>query len=433
MDIPILIENTADSRSLLQSKHRCDKYDYLAAIACGAIGGIVDIFMVGIPGDSSLGKLTDEQTEKLVKNFARKIGWEPRVEKQDSLASAIGFLEMKYKVNYDQRYSSDVKEMFNMSTRNHHMVSLSHAPDIVGLFFSVLNQFTSTSSFVANGRVITVKTDTFELQGGNFAAKLYCGVANWFGHVLSDIAGSSGSAGNQGRGTGVVMPFYELFRFCDFGKFQVKEDKQDLATIATRTFQEGYDFRHGIALAIPVFLTDLSIRLIWSIRRYFQYKMPLRDCVPSGHCEDLRVMLLMGNGAICVMDGMDAWVRSGGNFLTFFMRLNLVAWCRFATLVIKEVCIRVGLKDVLLGNLELYQQIEAALSSYLQQLEQIDLERFQQECEKGEQYSKRLSQAHSFQEMRECLMYLYQGVGLELPWTGDFDDFMQDKSNRLYF
>lgn len=74
---------------------------------------------------------------------------------------------------------------------------------------------------------------------------------------MSDISGSSGSRGNDRRGTGVVMPFYELFGFFKFGKFNVKKDKQDLATIATRAFQEGYDFRFGLVSAIPVFVIDL--------------------------------------------------------------------------------------------------------------------------------------------------------------------------------
>lgn len=110
-------------------------------------------------------------------------------------------------MNYDQRHSADVENLFDMSTRNHHMMSLAHSPDLVGLFFSLLNQFTSTSSFIAEGQLVTIRSDTYELQGGNFVAKLFCGIANWFGHIMSDIAGSSGSRGNSGRGAGVVIPF----------------------------------------------------------------------------------------------------------------------------------------------------------------------------------------------------------------------------------
>ena len=33
---------------------KCDKYDYLSAVGCGAIAGLVDIFLVGSPADSKL-------------------------------------------------------------------------------------------------------------------------------------------------------------------------------------------------------------------------------------------------------------------------------------------------------------------------------------------------------------------------------------------
>ena len=205
-----LIVNSEENRALIQAGDKCDKYDYLVAVACGAVGGIVDIFGVGAPGNSVLGKWTDAQVDNAVKGFAKLSGWTPKVGKADSIASAVGFLEKKYKINYDQRYSADVNSLFNMSTKNHHMMSLAHSPDIVGLFFSILNQFTSTASFVSNGQLVTVHTETFELLGGNVVSKIFCGIVNWFGHIMSDIAGSSGSRGNSGRGTGIVMPFFDL-------------------------------------------------------------------------------------------------------------------------------------------------------------------------------------------------------------------------------
>ena len=43
------------NREIVQSQNACDGYDYLAAVACGAVGGLVDIFLVGTPGNSTLG------------------------------------------------------------------------------------------------------------------------------------------------------------------------------------------------------------------------------------------------------------------------------------------------------------------------------------------------------------------------------------------
>ena len=45
--------------------------------------------------------------------------------------------------------------------------------------------------------------------------------------------------------------------------------------------------------------------------------------------------MILGNGTLCVMDGIDAGIRANGNALRFFMRMNLVAWLRFVMLVLK--------------------------------------------------------------------------------------------------
>lgn len=421
------------NRTLLESSDHCDKYDYLTAVACGVIGGILDIFFVGMPGESALSNWTDEQVDNAVKSFAKMLGWNPREEKRANVASAIAYLEQNFKVNYDQKYSSEVENLFRMSTRNHHMMSLSHSPDIVGLFFSVLNQFTSTSSFIANGQVITISTKNFELQGSNFISKLFCGVANWFGHIMSDIAGSSGSRGNKGHGTGVVIPFYELFQFCKFGKFRVGKDKQDLATIAVRAFQEGYDFRFGLATAIPVLMTDLSIRLIWALRRHFQYGKPLVNCIPTNKHADLRVMLLFGNGTLCAIDGIHAGISSSGNFLIFFMKLNVVAWFRFVMLVCKEICIRVGIVDTLQGNLEAYKRINEALLAYLHELEKIDMALFERETAAYNQVVNLVINAKSSEELNGILLTVFENCEISKPWKGDFYEHMSNKNATLVF
>lgn len=428
-----LIENSYENRKLILEDRKCDKYDYLVAAACGMVGGIVDIFFVGTPKDSKLVRLTDGQVDNVVKKFAKLTGWSPKNGNENNVASAIGFLEKKFKVNYDQRSSVDVGNLFKMSTKNHHMMSLAHSPDLIGLFFSILNQFTSTSTFLANGQIITIKTDTFELQGGNLISKIFCGIANWFGHIMSDIAGSSGNRGNSGRGTGVVMPFYELFGFCKFGKFNVGKDKQDLATIATRAFQEGMDFRYGITMAIPVIITDLSIRLIWALRSHFSYNKSLTECIPTKEHSDLRMMLLFGDGMLCVMDGLDAAIRSGGNFLSFFMRLNLVAWFRLVAMVLKEICIRTGLELPLQKSLNAYKRINEALQSYLSELEKIDIEQFKVETQKYNNLIESFDKVDSNEELNSLLLRTLDQMNIKKPWQGDFDEHMSNKNGTLYF
>ena len=429
----LLVQDSQGKTELLRTADKCDKYDYLMAVGCGVIGGIIDIFLVGSPGDSALEKWSDEQVDKTVKGFAKIVGWAPKDAQKNSVSSAIGFLEKNFKVNYDQRHTADVGNLFNMNTKNHHLMSLSHSPDIVGLFFSILNQFTSTSSFIADGQLITISTDTFELQGKNFIAKIFSGIANWFGHIMSDIAGSSGSRGNTGRGAGVALPFYEIFQFCKFGKFSVKKDKQDLAIIAIRAFQEGYDFRFGLTTIIPIIITELSIRLMWALRRYFQYEKPLRECIPTTDHAELRVMILLGNGTLCVMDGADAAIRSGGNFLIMFTRLNIIAWFRFVSLVLKEICIRLGIKDALQKELEAFKRVNEAILVYLVELEKIDVEAYRREVENYTEYCRLLDKTSDEETLNMVLDLSFKQLGVKKAWKGDFDEFMKNRSNHLVF
>lgn len=424
-----MLNNCNENRAILQ-EDTCDKYDYVAAIACGAIGGIIDIFFVGAPDSSALGNWTDKQVDNTVMAFSKKMGWNPKEKNICNVNSAIGFLERNYKVNYDQRKSGDVNNLFNIAPKTHHMMSLAHSPDLVGLFFSILNQFTSTSSFVVNGQLVTVSTDTYELRGNNFVMKIMCGIANWLGHLMSDVSGSSGS---HGRGMGIVIPFYEFFGFCKFGGFQTKEGPKDLAEIAMQAFTQGYDFRFGLAQAISVIITELSIRLIWALRRRFQYQKPIKECIPTVQHADLRVMLLLGNGTLCLMDGIGAGLCSHGNALTFFMRLNLIAWFRLVMLVLKEVFIRVGLSNALQKNIEAFKRINEALLFYLKELEKIDIEQFRKETKEYNLVVKSMLNVNSEEELNILLLETFEKMGINKPWKGDFNEYMSDSNARLEF
>ncbi|MEH7381354.1 hypothetical protein V7138_12905 [Bacillus sp. JJ1533] len=323
----------------------CDKYDYLIAAFSGLATGLIDAFFVGTPMDSKLGRWTDKQTDNVVIKFAKMV-WShdknngSNLKKvPDSIGSAIGFLERRFKVNYDARFMKDLHtegQDFQMSPSNHHLKSLGHSPDIIGLFFSILDQFTGKASFISDGKIIRMEpiegTNKFELVGGNFIAKIFAGIANWFGHLLSDVAGSSGTRGhNDGRrGAGIPIPFFELFQLFDFGSIPVEEKSFTIAQFSTKVFESGYDARFGATMAIPVTINELCIRLLWALKSKFYHKRSLKESLPVGNKPELRRMLLVGHGTLCLVDGVDAAIRSQSNLLLFALRLNSVAWSRFA-------------------------------------------------------------------------------------------------------
>ena len=423
-----------DAKHLLTHHTHCDCYDYLVAAVCGAIGGIIDIFLVNLPKNSSLCAISDSAADKLVIKFAELSGWKPNFLQQGNVSSAIDYLEKSYKINYDQRYSSETRGLLKMSTKNHHMLSLGHSPSPIGLFFSVLSQLTSTSSFLSQGEMVMIPTQDFGLSGDSLIERIFFGVVNWFGHLMSDVAGSSGSRGmrdgkNYGRGTGIVLPFYELLSLCKFGKFQVGDARQDLATIAVRAFQEGYDFRFGMALSIPVLLTDLLTRFFWAFRRYFQYGKKLKDCIPDKKQDDLRIMLIVSNAALCTADILDAALRSGGNFLTFFLRLNLPAWFLFVWRIFKEICFHIGMGE---RELAAYEELNNALEDALRELKLIEAD-FREQTKPYLTAAEKLSAASSPDELNRILLQITSELKLELPWEGDFNEHMSNKNGILKF
>ena len=337
---------------------KCDKEDYLIAVFCGAIAGLMDVFFVGDPVTSKLGKSVDSVADDLVKkaaqffwnNDTRKKGKSRK--KPQTLEQCISYLEQAFPVNYDARYSQDLLTedgvLSHMTPKNHHLLSLAHSPDPIGLIFSVIDQFTGYATFVNKGKIIHVVPKKTSgaipyMQGTNLPSMLFCGFVNWIGHLISDLAGSSSTRqpGKSGRGAGIPIPFYELFLLCDFGNI----DGNTLSETMIQVFEEGYDFRFGVTMAIPVILEEVMIKIIWMLRQKVMRKKSWKESMPTSKHADLRIMLIVGNATLCAVDGTDAAVRgfvSGGNVITFICHLNLIGWTRLLMLVLKELAIRVG-------------------------------------------------------------------------------------------
>lgn len=332
----------------------CDKLDYILSASSGALCGIMDVFLVGKPGESPLGDITDKWFANRTIDFAKLCGYKGD---ETSLSSAISFLEKKFKIPYDQSVGGDIfKELLNLTPSNHHFKSLGHNPTLLGLFFSILNQFTNTSSFVSDGELITLNNSDsdFELKGHNIPSKLFCGFVNWLGHIISDISGSSSS---KGRGMGVPSPIWawtnDIIAIKRKLNIPVSEFDKSVNELALKMFKEGYDVRFQTAQAIPVFINEMVVRLIYSIRRLVRYyaetkkedrtfALLWKSCEPFSNATVKR-MLTVAHGTFCLVDLGDAAIRgfvTGGgyfNFVEFFMRVNIVGVGRFTISLYGEV------------------------------------------------------------------------------------------------
>lgn len=352
LDLYKLNENI-DSIKILRLE--CDKLDYTLAASSGALCGIMDIFLVGKPGESPVGDITDKWFADRTKDFAKLFGWED--DGDQSLLSAIKHLEKKFKIPYDQSSSGGAaKEVFSLTPSNHHFKSLAHNPSLLGLFFSILNQFDNTSHFVTGGQLISLidADGRFELQGQNVPSKLFCAVVNWFGHLVSDMSGSHTS---KGRGMGIPSPLWtwtnDVIAIKNKLNIPVSQFDNDINEIAIKIFEKGYDARFQTAQAIPVFINELVVRLFYAIRRTLKYFMETdkscrsvntlwKACEPFSN-STVKRMLTVAHGTFCLIDIGDATVRAfitgGGSFnvAEMFLRLNLVGVGRITISLYGEV------------------------------------------------------------------------------------------------
>lgn len=330
--------------SVQELKPECDKLDYILAASSGALCGIIDIFLVGKPGESPLGNITDQWFSNRTKDFAKLCGWKGEGDK-----SAIRFLENKFKVPYDQHGLGDsTSKVLNLTPKNHHFKSLSHNPTLLGLFCSILDQFKKESHFISYGRLISINDASgFELIGHNIPSKLFCAFVNWFGHLISDMSGASGSAG---RGMGIPSPFLawtnDIIAIKNKLGFSDSSFGLSFNELALKLFERGYDARFQTAQAIPVLINELVARLIYAVRRLVIYysttdkeersfAMMWKSCEPFSNATVNR-MLTAAHGTFCLVDLTDATVRG---FITgvgsfnpqeFFLRLNIIGVGRFA-------------------------------------------------------------------------------------------------------
>lgn len=341
---------------------QCDAYDYMVAGTTGVLGGLIDIFMVGDPKTGILTRWSDSAVDQAICGFATLCGWNGLHGNAEQMSSAIGYLERMFPVNYDQKFGAETGGIADLRPADHHLKSMAHSPDLLGLFFSILDQFTNQSHFIDNGSIVAMDTENFELHGSTLLGKLFCGTANWIGHIMSDVGGSSGSVA---RGSGVPIPFFNLLQLVNFGSFG--PDQQTIAQISTQVFTRGYDLRHGLAMAVPVLFVELVIRLMYVLKPLFikhPYPHNLEQSVEivedkpnsismqfkAGKAErfvldwrrgitdspELKRMLFVGHGTLCLLDAGDAIIRGHGDIVSTLVRFNLIAWVRFAFLAFQE-------------------------------------------------------------------------------------------------
>ena len=351
-----------------------DKTDYAVAIASGVLAGMVDSLFVG---EFSL-EYANEWGNKKAENFVLKVA-KYQGYKGNEPAHAVKFLEDMFPIAADK-----ATDAFGGGLQ-HHLRDFSHHPTPIGLLCSILTQFTEKvygTDVDGTFKVVKLGEDGLALIGKNFPEKITFGVINWVFHMVSDVAGSSGSIMKGSFGTGLPGPLVSLIKELSalpiFNKRNAK-DYKELSVCISKLFNgtllaekdsEGklvplkFDLRTemGVAMqigkqSIPVVINECTVRTAFFLRRLLKElsrddvqnwgdlsRINWKSTVPFRN-RTIDRMLMISSMTFTIADTADAAVHAAiescGNWIlfsgAFVSRFNYVGAGRAVIAVIKEV------------------------------------------------------------------------------------------------
>ena len=352
---------------------QADSLDYIVAISSGIVCGILDILWVG-EFDLAHGRsIASDKVDSFVKNTAEMLEGKTF----DDVKSAVQALEKHFPIPSDGNTSD-----FG-GGKQHHLRDFAHHSTIVGLAFSLLTQFTEKSYGTdVNGHFITVdvpeKSKPF--IGKDIPEKILMGTIIWFFHLVSDIAGSSSTAGTTG-GTGIpgpllalakevsAIPFFKNIKVDDDMSMSLFISKLFNGTLMMKRDEKGqivkdsiikFDLRGelGVAVelckqAVPVVANECFVRAFYFIRHFAMemkenrvgcfadMKMIDWDTVKPLNNPTIARMLTISTGVFTVLDIGEAIATQ-----KYWVSINYVGIGRFAVAISSDVSWGLKARDV---------------------------------------------------------------------------------------
>lgn len=365
--------------NILSSK--ADKWDCLVALGSGVACAMMDILWTK---DFSLieGRdLANDKVENLVRKTAQMMGCD-----SDDLKKCVKFLEDKFPI------PSDGNTPDFGGGLQHHLRDFAHHPTIIGLIFSLLTQFTYKSygtDVAGNFMIVDVPEKSRIYIGEDTSSKIINGTIVWFFHLISDIAGSSSTAGLSG-GTGIPGPILSIAKemsclpiFKNIHKndtsLSVLLSKMFNGTLFAKHDENGQiirdsivklDFRGEIGFAveiekqaIPVFANECIVRTFYMIRQLARQmkeiqitriedfkKINIKEILPF-NSPTLTRMLTIATGVFTALDVSEAVVTK-----KYWVSINYVGVGRFTLALGDEMVWALKRRDIRLIK-DMYETI----------------------------------------------------------------------------
>ena len=358
-------------REIYQLSGHADQLDYFVAVASGIVCGMVDVLWTG-DFDFQAGRaITADKVNGFVIKTAKMLGCPG-----DDIKGSVAFLENKFPV------PSDGNTPDFGGGLQHHLRDFGHHPTIVGLFFSLLTQFTGMSygtdtsgSFIS----VPVPEKSLEYIGADVPEKIFRGTVTWFFHLVSDVAGSSSTAGLSG-GTGIPGPILSLAK--ELAALPVFKNtstgNNDLSIFLSKVFNgtlfakrdengniirdtvEKFDFRGELGAAFesgkqagPVVANDIIVRSFYFVRRLASeiknthvssfsdlQRLDWEQCKPFDN-RTIDRMLLIASGVFSSIDLTGAVLTK-----KYWVSVNYIGLGRFTVAVGTEAVNLLRLRDI---------------------------------------------------------------------------------------
>lgn len=302
------LKDNSDAVRLLNDEyndlHKLDKYDVAISALAGLVSAAVDILLVGIPQKGPTGLSAGTLSNYVRAYFEKKF---PEDEMQKLANSKVS------KVPFDAQDNRNTTEYVQgLSAYYHRLLSLGHDP-VLGFIVGVLDIMTGRMTTIDKaGKVIS---QVMKNYSDRTESNLFAALAKQIIHFKSDITTSMG----------LPAPLMGLFNLLQFGS--IGEEEQTIAEIVQGMYYEGYDFIHFCSLSIPVMLTEVIVRLGYSVKR-IKEGYTVRESIPVSLNRDkhpkLATMLFIAHaGATAANAGKIYFTKNP-------MSINYPQWVAFA-------------------------------------------------------------------------------------------------------
>lgn len=368
-DFESIIFDLNSQIEMLSSK--ADKWDCLVALGSGIVCGMVDIFWTGEFSLAEGRDMSSQKVDNLVKKTAKMMGCE-----SDDLKKCVKFLEEKFPIPADGNTPD-----FGGGLQ-HHLRDFAHHPTIVGLVFSLLTQFTCKSygtEVAGNFFIVDVPEKSRIFIGEDTSSKIINGTLVWFFHLISNIAGSSSTAGLSG-GTGIPGPILSIAKEMSVLPFfkNLKKDDTSFSVFLSKLFNGTLLAEHdengkiikdtvikldlrgemGVAVeigkqAIPVITNECIVRTFYMIRQLAQQikqihvtsledfkKIRIKEILPV-NSPSLTRMLTIATGVFTALDVSEAVITK-----KYWVSINYVGIGRFTLALGDEMVWALKRRDV---------------------------------------------------------------------------------------